>query len=48
MYVCISKGTLFNTVGDSGAERRGGINESVTNDVSSVFKDKTVSNWSTQ
>jgi hypothetical protein len=29
--------------GESGAERRGGINESVTSDVSSIFKGKDVS-----
>lgn len=31
------------TAGETGAERRGGINESVTSEVSTVFKGKTVS-----
>ena len=30
-------------IGETGAERRGGINESVTSEVSAVFRGKTVS-----
>ena len=33
--------------GERGAERRGGINESVTTEVSNVFKGKTVSYMNT-